>query len=444
MPRARLTDPLGKPQFRRLAASYAVNELGDWMGIVALSVLVFDRTGSALATAGLFLGTRFLPALIAPILVAKVEQPPPRFALPVIYCGEAAAFGALALFAGDNDFLLAGVIVLATIDGALALTGRALTRAVVAASLEPHGELRAGNAVLNLAFTASAAIGPGIAGLIVAGFGVQSALLLDAASFYAIAWILLTAGPLPQAEPDPGLVRDRVRAGLSYIRERAALRRLLIAQGAAFIFFAAVIPIEVIYSKQTLAAGDSGYGLLLASWGIGMVLGSVIFAAVRRASLPILLFFSTLAVGAGYLGLATAPTLAVACAASIVGGAGNGVQWVSVISAVQELTRAAMQARVMSVLESIGAAMPGVGYLLGGLIASAASPRTTFLVAGIGVLAIVAVMAPLLGTKWPGEREKTGPEGLDAEEGIMVELIPVGGSRTLGRTPVRTDSEVVR
>ena len=41
MRKARLTDPLKKPQFRRLAASYAVNELGDWMGIVALSVLVF-------------------------------------------------------------------------------------------------------------------------------------------------------------------------------------------------------------------------------------------------------------------------------------------------------------------------------------------------------------------------------------------------------------------
>jgi hypothetical protein len=439
MRKARLTDPLKKPQFRRLAASYAVNELGDWMGIVALSVLVFDRTGSALATAGLFLGTRFLPALIAPILVAKVEQPPPRFALPVIYCGEAAAFGALALFAGDG-FLLVGVIVLATIDGALALTGRALTRAVVAASLEPTGELRAGNAVLNVAFTGSAAIGPGIAGLIVAGFGVQSALLLDAASFYAIAWILLTAGPLPQAEPDPGLVRDRVRAGLAYIRERATLRRLLFAQGAAFIFFAAVIPIEVIYSKETLGAGDSGYGLLLASWGVGMVIGSFVFALVRRAPLPVLLFFSTLAVGAGYLGLAAAPTLAFACAASIVGGAGNGVQWVSAISAVQELTVAGMQARVMSVLESIGAAMPGVGYLVGGLIASAIDPRATFLVAGIGVLAIVALAALLMGTKWPESRGNTGPDALDAEEEIMVELIPVGGRST----PARSDSEVMR
>src|SRR5215207_1532571 len=275
-----LIDPLRRPLFRRLATTYAVNELGDWMGIIALSLLVFDRTDSALATAGLFLGTRFLPALLAPILVARAERPPPRFALPVIYCGEAAAFGALAFFA--DDFSLIAVIVLATIDGALALAGRSLTRAVVAALLEPAGELRAGNALLNVAFTGGAALGPALAGLVVAGFGVQTALLLDAASFYVIAWILLTAGPMPRAEPEAGRMRDRVRAGIAYIREKAMLRRLLIAQGAAFVFFAAVIPVEVVYAKETLGAGDSGYGLLLASWGTGIVPGSIVFAAVRR------------------------------------------------------------------------------------------------------------------------------------------------------------------
>ena len=105
-----------------------------------------------------------------------------------------------------------------------------------------------------------------------------------------------------------------------------------------------------------------------------MVLGSIVFAALRRTPLPRLLFFSTLAVGIGYLGLAAAPTLALACAASVVGGTGNGVQWVALISAVQELTAQSMQARVMSVLESIGAAMPGVGFLLGGLIGAALQP----------------------------------------------------------------------
>ncbi len=436
MRRRRLIDPLRRPLFRRLATTYTVNELGDWMGIVALSVFVFERTDSALATAALFLGTRFLPALLAPILVTRAERPPPRYALPVIYCGEAAAFGILALLAGAADFSLAAVIAVATLDGALALAGRSLTRAVVAAQLEPTGELRAGNALLNVAFTGGAAIGPGLAGLIVAGFGVQTALLLDAVSFYVIAWILLTAGPMPHAEPEEGRMRDRVRAGVAYIREKAVLRRLLFAQGAAFVFFAAVIPVEVIYAKETLGVSDSGYGLMLASWGVGMVLGSLVFAAVRRASLALLLFFSTLAVGAGYLGLAAAPTLAVACAASVLGGTGNGVQWVSTISAVQEMTVQGMQARVMSVLESIGAAMPGLGFVLGGVIAAAVSPRTTFLIAGLGVFAIVAIVAPILGSKWPERLATSGSYPLDGGNDVVLELIP--GSR-----PVQSDSEVL-
>lgn len=438
MRKARLTHPLARPQFRRLAASYLINEAGDWMGIVALSVLVFDRTGSIVATTGLFFGTRFLPALLAPILVSRVEKPPPRFALPVLYCGEAAAFGMLAIFAGQN-FSLGLVIFISAIDGTLALTGSSLTRAVVAALLEPSGELRAGNAVLNVGLTTCAAIGPGLAGVIVAGFGVQTALLLDAFSFYVIAWLLLTAGPLPRAKPEEGHTRERIKAGIAYLREETRLRRLLIAQGAAFVFFAAVIPIEVVYAKEVLGTGDSGYGLMLASWGGGMVVGSIVFASAQRIALPVLLFFSTLAVAAGYLGMAAAPTLAVACAASIVGGAGNGVQWVSAISAVQELTRQNMQARIMSVLWSIGTAMPGVGYALGALVAILLDPRDSFLVAGLGVIAIAAIAAPLLGNDWPDRAEKGGSGDPDAEEELMVELIPAGDRSAL----VRSDSEVM-
>lgn len=418
-----LTAPLRRPLFRRLAASYTVNELGDWMGIIALSVLVFDRTDSAWATAALFLGTRFLPALFAPVLVAHAERPPPRFALPVIYCGEAAVFGLLALLAGH--FSLGAVIALAAIDGALALAGRALTRAVVATALEPTGELRAGNALLNVAFTGGAAVGPALAGLVVAGFGVQSALLLDAVSFYAVAWILFSAGSMPHAEPEAGRMRDRVRAGLDYIRGETILARVLCAQGIAFVFFAAVLPVEVVYVKESLGSDDTGYGLMLASWGVGMVLGSLIFARIRETSLAGQLFFSTLAIGVGYLGLGVAPTLAFACAASVLGGAGNGIQWVAAISAVQELTADTMQARVMAVLESIGAAMPGVGFVLGGAIAALVNPRMTFLAAGSGVIAIVVVMAPLLGTGWLEHDEGSSPV-LDDHDDVVVELIPGG------------------
>lgn len=424
MRRSAITAPLRRPLFRRLATTYAINEMGDWMGIVALSVLVWEATGSALATTVLFLGTRFLPAFLAPLLVTRIERPPPRLALPLVYCGETAAFGALALLV--PHFSLPVVVALATIDGTLALAGRALTRAVVASVLEPAGELREGNAVLNVAFTAGAALGPGLAGLVVAGLGVQAALFLNAASFYVVAWILITAGKLPRAEPEEGGTIARAKAGARYLRENKILRRLLLAQGAAFVFFSAVIPVEVIYAKETLGTGATGYGIMLASWGFGMLLGSLVFARARRAPLILLLGLSTLAVGVGYLGLSIAPNLAVACVASVIGGTGNGVQWVSAISAVQELTEAGMQARVMAVLESIGAAMPGVGFALGGLIAAIATPRTTFLVAGLGVLAIVALIGPTLGGKRAGRLASAQGFPLDETNDVVLELLPGG------------------
>ena len=138
----------------------------------------------------------------------------------------------------------------------------------------------------------------------VAGFGVQSALLLDAVSFYAIAWILFTAGPLPHAEPEPGRLRERVRAGARlHPRQRHPAAPARRRRRSAFVFFSAVIPIEVVYAKETLGAGDTGYGVLLGSWGVGMVLGSLVFARLRRASLPLLLLLQhARRSAAGYLG----------------------------------------------------------------------------------------------------------------------------------------------
>jgi MFS family permease len=422
MGKSRLKGPLRRPAFRRLAISYAVNEMGDWLGIVALSVLVFELTESAMASAALFIGTGFLPALLTPFLVARLERPPPRFVLPTIYAAEAAAFGALALLAGH--FSLPAIVVVAAIDGALALTAKTLTRAVTAAMLEPHGELRAGNAVLNIAFTGGAAAGPAVAGVAVAAVGVQAALLLDALSFYAIACIVLSARPLPHAEPEEGRLRDQVRAGLGYVRRNETLRRLLAAEAGALVFFSAVVPIVVVYAKESLGVGDVGYGLLFGSWGVGMVLGSIVFASMQRAPLPLLLFFSTLAIAAGYLGQAVAQSLAFACATTVVGGAGNGIQWVAMVSAVQELTSPEMQARVLGTLESSASATPGIGFILGGLIASQWSPRAAFAVAGFGVIVIAVASALVLGRDWPLERGKERPEPIDAADEIMVELIP--------------------
>jgi MFS family permease len=410
--------PVKLPGFAHLAFAYTVNELGNWLGEIALAVLVFDETGSPIATATLFLGMQFLPAIAAQGLVARAEVSGTRGVLPAVYAAEGAAFVALALIA--DNFMLALIVALAAVDGTLALAGRAFTRAAAAAVLAPSGQLREGNALLNICFTLAGAAGPAIAGIVVAGFGVQTALLLDAASFALVAAILLTARSLPSIQGKAEAWASRLRDGFRYVRERPVLSRLLAAQAVAFIFFAAVIPIEIVYAKKTLHAGSSGYGALLASWGIGMVVGSLLFAASRRISLQALLFFSTLLVGLAYISLSTAGTIAVACAMAAVGGTGNGVQWVSVMSAVQELTQASYQARVVALLESSGRAMPGIGFMIGGVVAQIASPRVSFFVAGTGVVLVTGAAVPLIrraGLRSPEELEVVLPRREASIEG---------------------------
>jgi MFS family permease len=386
--------PLRLAGFPRLALAYFVNELGNWLGEIALAVVVFELTDSPIATAALFVAMQFVPAITTPLLIARIDALSSRRALSLLYAAEAMAFCLLAALASSETFVLAAVLAIAAVDGTLATAARARSRAAAGGILEPAGLLREGNAILNLGFTAGAAAGPALAGVMVAAAGAQAALLADAASFLAVAALLATTRALPgpaPARPEETAWRDRLRLGFAYVRERPELRRLISAEGIAFVFFALVLPIEVAFAKETLDAGDLGYGLMLASWGAGMVLGSLIFSGLRQASLGALLVGGTLAIGLAYLGTAAAPTLAVACAASVVGGAGNGVQWVAVVTALQELAAEAYQARVLGLLESLASGLSGIGFLLGGAIAAIMSPRASFAVAGFGVIVVLAL-----------------------------------------------------
>ncbi len=387
--------PLGVSPFGRLLTSYTVNEIGDSVGVVALAVLVYDSTKEVAPTAAFFIAAKFLPALLAPALTARLDQNSLRRTLPAIYAFEAAVFAVLALIA-DRDFVLLPVLALALVDGSLAITGRGLTRGAVAAVLQPAGLLKEGNALLNIGFAVAAVGGAGLAGLLIGTVGLPTALYVDAASFLIIAVLIAMTGNLPTVEVEERQpFVDRFTRGLRYAREHAGLRVLLMGEAIALVLFTVVVPIEIIYAKESLETSSAGYGILLTSWGAGIVVGSLAYLRVKQRSPFSLVMWSTLAIGIAYLGLAAAGTLLVACLISIVGGAGNGIQWIAVMTTLQERTPTDYQARITGLMESLGAAMPGVGYLLGGAIVALASPRTAYAVAGIGVCALVLAALPL-------------------------------------------------
>ena len=377
--------------YRRLLAVYTLNELAWGVGTLSLSYLVYRRTGSAIGAAGFYLAAQLVPAAASPALVARVDHLPRRRILSILYACESAAFLVLAVVA--SHFSLVLVLLLAFLDGTLALTARPLARATTAAVTSPAGLLREGNAVNNVCFSVAFMAGPALGGLVVAAGGASAALYINAGVFLSMALTLATSAALPGArtrvDSEAG---GRLRAALAHTRERPELRRLLGLQAVAILFFTISLPVEVVYAQHTLHTGPSGYGLLMAAWGGGAVLGSAAYA--RWNSLPsrTLITLGAGSLGVGLAGMAAAPSLVYAVIAAAVAGVGNGVEAVAARTALQEALPEDWMALVMSFSESLNEAMPGVGIVLGGAIATLANSRTALAVGAGGAL-LVAVAA---------------------------------------------------
>lgn len=394
-------ESLRLPSFRHLASAYVVNEFGTWIGDVALAILVFDRTHSALATAVLFVALRFVPGLVGPPLTTRLEIISPRQILTALYLVEAVIFGILAVLA--KSFSLPLVLVLAAFDGALAVAAKSLIRSVNANVLGRAGLLRQGIAIINLGVMLGGALGPALAGGLVAAAGAGPALGIDAVSFVGVALIIATAPGLRLESDTTTGTLGRLKSGVKQAWLRPAVRRLLLGAAATIFFGTSVAPIEVVFAKDTLHAGDAGYGLLMAFWGAGAVIGGVFAAAATRARVTRVIAIAVALIGAGYAGLAGAPNLAVACAVSVAGGVGNGLWVTAALSALQQGTPEKAQAAVMSVFESINQVMPGVGFLVGGAVTALSSPRIAYAVGAAGILVVLVaqVARPISGIELP-------------------------------------------
>jgi MFS family permease len=381
--------PLRNAGFRRLAFAYSINQTGNWLGEVALTVLVFDRTGSIMAAAAVFLALELTPAIVGPPLVAKLEQRGSRQAIPLLYLAGAALYATLALVA--DSAALALVLALVALDGSFGLTGRSLTRAAVVKAVGKQ-QLREANALFNIAFTATFAAGPALAAVIIALWSPQAALAIDAASF-VVAAAVLTSRSLPDVKAKPEALLRRLREAFAYVRARRLLAWALGAQTLAVVFCTWPTPVEIAFIKETLGAGDFAYGTFIAVWGVGTIAGGVVFAAARRVPLLIMLALATVLLGLSFIGFALASTLTFAYLAAAVGGMGNGTQWVAAVTAVQQLAGERFQARIVSLLESLSAVAPGIGFVAGAVTASVFSVRTSFAMAGAGVFVVIVLAA---------------------------------------------------
>jgi predicted MFS family arabinose efflux permease len=381
------------PAFRRLLAAYVLNELAWSVGTLALALLVYRRTGSAIGSTGFFLCSQVAPALLSPPLTAKLDRRAPNRLLPALYGVEAVLFGILAWLA--DRFTLGPVLALALLDGLFAIIARTMAATVRVQVLRPLDLVPEGNVVANTAFSICFMAGPLLGGLVVATGGTIAALLANSALFAVMGVLLATAG-LPHSAEAGGPSRGRLRGALAHAQEDRALWRLLILQGIGLACFTISIPVEVVYAQHTLRAGAGGYGALLSAWGGGAVAGSIVIARWRRRSARTLIAASALALAVGFAVMAVAPSLALALVGSVIGGVGNGVESTAAQTAVQQRAQPEWMALIMSLNQSVTQLAPGLGILVGGVLASLASARLALAVAGVGSLLFAGAVAVAL------------------------------------------------
>lgn len=422
---ADVPSPLSSGRLRRIIVAYGVNRLGTWIGTVALMLAVFDHTHSALAVAALLAASQAVPAFLVPPVVARVEASARRSELSGLYLFEALATSVLAIMLWH--FWLPAILVFAALDGIAALAASSLLRAALARTARDeternwqptdggserlaeaiHGAEREANALVNVAFSVTFVLGPVVGGAVVAASGAPAALFIDVVSFAICAILLIRLHPHVE-EAGADSVRSRLRAAWAHIANAPTLRGLLLAEAASLVFLESAAPIEVTYAKATLHAGDGGFGILLTTWGLGAVLGSVVFTRSSRRPLGALLSAGALAMGLASVGFAVAPSLAIACLPALVGGIGNGVELPALNSLVQRLTPNALHGRVMGAVESLNSVCVAVGLPLGGALVALSSTRVAFAIVGSG--GTIAALALLRVTR-TRSREATNGDG---------------------------------
>jgi predicted MFS family arabinose efflux permease len=381
-------------EFRAIFAAHVISFSGDVIAQLALVVLVFERTGSALGSSLTF-ALGFLPHIFGGTLLSSVAD---RFPVRrTLICCDLTSAGLAALMAlpGLPIPLLLGLLVPL---GAIAPVFGGARAASLPEVLAGEG-FALGRSLLRMVAQASQVGGFALGGLLLAVLSPRSLLLLDAASFVASA-VLLRVGTrerppradLPAAAVPRGSVARDSLAGVRLALGSARLRPLLLFYWLPPVFAVAPEALAAPYVAQ-LGGSPAAVGLLLAAAAAGSVAGMLSAGAwlspSRRLRLMVPLAGWTFV---PLLGFVARPGLLPAMVLLVLSGLG----WAYSIGLDQRLLEATperLRGRSLTLATSGLMVANGLGFAAAGAAAEFASPRAVIVVSGLAGLLAVTLLA---------------------------------------------------
>lgn len=377
------------PNYRLWAAGAIISNTGTWMQRVAQDWLVLTvlTTNSAVAV-GITTGLQFGPILVLAPLAGVISD---RFNKRVVLMATQTTAGIISLILGilvlGGHAQLWHVYLLALLSGVVAAID-APARQTFVTEMVPLEDLPNAVGLNSASFNAARLIGPGVAGLLIAGVGIGWVFVINAATFLAVLFSL-TRMHIRDLEPVAGPKRTRgaMRDGVRYVRKRPDIILILVVIGLVGMFGINFQMTTAIMARLVFHKDAAEYGLLGSIMAIGSLAGALLSARRDKPSMRLIVgsafvfgIFSTIA--------GVMPSYWTFALALIPVGLSALLLLTTANSTVQMTVAPAMRGRVMALYMAIFMGTTPIGAPIVGWISEAWGPRWSILFGGLVSIAV--------------------------------------------------------
>ena len=390
-------EPLRSPVFRALWIAVLFGNIGNWMETVGAQWLLVSQPGNSLLVA-LVQTADTLPVVLLALPAGVLADVFDRRLLLIgtqLFLAAVSATEAGLVVVGQ---MTPGLLLVLTFLGGAGSGVTAPAWQAMIPDLVPRAQIRPASVLGSVSVNVGRAVGPALAGLLIAALGVAPVFALNAASFMAFAGVLVWAHLSRQDAPTR---RERflpaLRAGGSYVRWSPFVRRVLIRAALFLLPATALWALLPLVATEMLHLDAAGYGLLLGALGAGAIGGVFVLGSLRaRLSEDRLTALASLAYAATMAVLVLVPLAAIAFPALIVAG----MAWLTVLSTVnatlQTFLPGWVRARGLAFYLIVLFGSQALGAAIWGLVAGQVGLTAAFVGA-----AVAMVGATLAGRRWP-------------------------------------------
>jgi MFS family permease len=418
--------PLRRRGFRAAWAALAGSQIVVWMNTVG-AVTVIAALSDSPTLIALVQTANSVPAVLLALVMGSLADIVDRRRFAIASQSwmllSLAALAALTL----SDAITPGLALGLTFALGAGMAATFVIYQALTQDFVPRAELPAAVALNGVAINLARAVGPALAGLIVAALSAGALFAVEAGLLALIVGLVLlrvrTPGP---ARASSERLAPAVRAGVRFVRFSPPVRTVLL-RGAAFSVSAsalwALLPVAAL---GRLGLSESSFGLLMGCVGAGAVLAASQLPRLRRRlAFDRLIALGSLGLAGGLIALAYVPSAElVALLLVFTGGC-----WLTVLSSLntsaQRVAPGWVRARTLAAFQLVMQGGLAGGSLVWGLVTGAADVETALTIAAAGLVAGV-----VLARRWPlGETEGNdlSPAGVWSYPEVGVEPRPDDG-----------------